>query len=70
MKSNRIPRQFYRIIVECNIETNFTKSGDILYIYRNDCGLLALNTRTGKYGYIFMTMIRNPEIIKIIDIIQ
>lgn len=67
---NRIPRRFSRIVGESKTETSHTQPGDILHIYRNNNGLLALNTRTGKYAYIFPAMVRNPEIFKITEVIQ
>ena len=50
-KNNIIPRKFNRITCKMLIETNANKPGDVLHVYRNDFGLCALNTATGKYFY-------------------
>lgn len=70
LKKNRIPRKFNRIIVEMLIDTSCNKVGDILHIYKNDCGsnYLALNKRTGNYAYMFASMLRNNDLCKIIQI--
>lgn len=61
-KSNRIPRKFDRITVKMNIETSQDKPGDVLHVYKNLSGYLALNTRTGLYAYIFAAMLRNAAV--------
>ena len=66
---NRIPRTFYRITGKMNVDTNFNKVGDILHIFKNNFGYLALNERTGTYSYCFVSMIRNQDIFKIISIL-
>lgn len=68
---NRIPRKFYSLTGKMLIETNMDKPGDILHIYKNDCGTgyLALNTRTGKYCYTFVSMLRNPEIFELLEVV-
>ena len=68
--NNRIPRQFYRITGEMLIKTNLDQPGDVLHIFKNDSGYLALNTRTGKYAYMFAAMLRNANVIKITEIAQ
>lgn len=65
---NKIPRNFARIVLELVKETSNGSPGDVLHIYRNDHGLLALNTRTGEYAYIFPEMLRNPGFVKITNI--
>lgn len=65
---NKIPRKFARIVGELVKETSIGSPGDVLHIYRNDHGLLALNTSTGEYAYIFPEMLRNTEIVKITNI--
>ena len=52
------------------IETSESKIGDIFHVYKNDCGTgyLGLNKRTGKYFYIFLSMLRNNEIVEIQEI--
>lgn len=62
MANNRIPRKFNSIKGKMLIETNMSKPGDILHVYKNDHGYLAYNTRTGKHFYIFISMLRNAEI--------
>lgn len=69
MTHNRIPRKFARITGEMLIKTNLDEKGDILHVFKNDCGYLALNTRTGIYAYIFPSMLRNLEIFKITEVI-
>ena len=51
---NRIPRKFNRITGKMLIETNMDKPGDVLHVFKNDFGYLALNLRTGKYAYAFV----------------
>ena len=66
--NNRIPRKFNRITGEMLIDTNVVQAGDVLHIYKNNSGYLALNTRTGKYAYVFAAMLRNADVIRITDI--
>ena len=65
-KKNVIPRKFAFMDAQAleDIGTNI-KAGDIFHIYRNDCGLLGLNMRTGKYGYFFAAALRNGKLFKI-----
>lgn len=67
-KSNRIPRRFDRITVTMHTETSHDKPGDVLHVYKNNSGYLALNTRTGIYAYMFAAMLRNAEICTITSI--
>ena len=66
--NNRIPRKFNRITGEMLIDTNVSQAGDVLHIYKNNSGYLVLNTRTGKYAYVFAAMLRNADVIRITDI--
>lgn len=66
---NRIPRKFNRITGEMLIDTNMSKQGDTLHIFKNDSGYLALNLRTGKYAYMFVSMLRNNKVFKLIEVI-
>lgn len=68
--NNRIPRKFNSIKGKILIKTNMDQPGDILHIYKNDCGTgyLAYNTRTNKHAYIFPSMLRNAEIFEIMEI--
>jgi len=67
--SNRIPRKFSCITGKMLINTNMDKVNDILHIYKNDYGYSALNTRTQKYAYCFVSMLRNAEIFELIEIV-
>lgn len=67
---NRIPRKFYGITGEMLINTSHASAGDVLHITKNNYGYLALNKRTGKYAYMFPSMIRNAEIFKINEIVK
>lgn len=67
--TNRIPRKFNRITGTMLISTNLDQPGDVLHVFKNDSGYLALNTRTGKYGYVFVSMLRNADIIKITEVL-
>lgn len=69
MKNNRIPRVFNCIVGKMLVETSASKPGDILHVFKNDSGYLALNTRTGKYAYIFVSMLRNKEVFELIEIL-
>jgi len=68
--NNRIPRTFNKIVGKMMIDTNMDKTGDIIHIYKNDIstGYLALNTRTQKYAYMFVNMLRNGELFQITSI--
>lgn len=70
MANNRIPRKFNSIKGKMLIETNMNQTGDILHIYKNDCGTgyLAYNTRTNKYAYVFASMLRNAEIFELLEV--
>lgn len=68
--SNRIPRKFHGMTGEILINTSHTNAGDVLHITKNSYGYLALNKRTGKYTYVFPSMIRNTEIFKITEIMK
>lgn len=65
-KKNVIPRKFAFMNVQAleDIGTNI-KAGDIFHIYQNDCGLLGLNMRTGKYRYFLVSALRNGNLFKI-----
>lgn len=65
-KKNVIPRKFAFINAQALEDIGTTiKAGDIFHIYRNDCGLLGLNMRTGKYGYFLVSALRNGNLFKI-----
>lgn len=67
MKNGRnvIPRQFLRIDGTMLIETNMDRPGDKLHVFKNDSGYLALNLRTGKFAYMFASMLRDANIFKL-----
>ena len=69
-KKNIIPRAFSRITGTMLIQTSCDKPGDVLHIFKNYSGYLALNTRTGKYAYAFPSMLRNAEIFKITEVLK
>lgn len=66
---NRIPRKFNRITGKMLIETNMDKPGDVLHVFKNNFGYLALNLRTGKYTYAFVSMLRNKAIFELQEVI-
>lgn len=65
---NRIPRKFNRITGEVLVDTNLDIAGDTLHVFKNDFGYLALNKRTGKYGYMFASMLRNSDVFSVTEI--
>ena len=67
-KNNVIPRKFYRITCKMLTGTNANKPGDVLHVYRNDSGLCALNTATGKYFYIFPSMLRDSLLCEFLEV--
>lgn len=68
MKNNKIPRKFNRIVGKMRIDTNMSKTSDILHISKTDNGYLAFNTRTEKYATMFVSMIRNSEVFELVSI--
>lgn len=60
-KNNVIPRKFIRITCKMLTETSENKTGDVLHVYRNDFGLCAMNTATGKYFYISPFILRDTQ---------
>ena len=65
-KKNVIPRKFAFMDAQALEDIGDTiKAGDIFHIYRNDYDLLGLNMRTGKYGYFFVSALRNGKLFKI-----
>ena len=67
-KNNVIPRKFYRIVCKMLTETSENKPGDVLHVYRNDSGLCALNTATGKYFYMFPSILRDPLLCEFLEV--
>lgn len=66
--NNRIPRKFNKIVCEMLVNTNVSKIGDILHVYKNDYGYAALNTSTNEYSYCFLSMLRNENVIRIKEV--
>ena len=67
-RKNVIPRKFNRITCKMLIETNANKPGDVLHVYRNDFGFCALNTATGKYYYISLSILRDPQMCEFLEV--
>ena len=67
--NNRIPRKFNRITGEMLINTSETLAGDHIHVTKNNYGYLGYNPRTGRHFYMFVSMLRNAEIIRITEII-
>ena len=55
---------------EMLVNTTVSRIGDVMHIFKNDCGTgyLALNMRTKKYAYMFASMLRNPELFKLVSV--
>ena len=67
-RKNVIPRKFNRITCKMLIGTNANKPGDVLHVYRNDFGLCAMNTATGKYYYISPSILRDPQMCEFLEV--
>lgn len=67
-KNNVIPRKFYRITCKMLTETSENKPDDVLHVYRNDFGLCALNTATGKYFYISPSILRDSNLCEFLEV--
>ena len=67
-KNNVIPRKFYRIVCKMLTETSENKPGDVLHVYRNDSGLCALNTATGKYFYMPPSILRDHQFCEFLEV--
>lgn len=67
--ANRIPRNFNRITGKMLIGTSADLPGDVLHVYKNDHGYLALNTRTQRYAYCFPGMLRDAEVFQMQEVI-
>lgn len=68
-KKNVIPRKFIRITCKMLTETSENKTGDVLHVYRNNSGLCALNTATGKYFYMSTAILRDPLFCEFLEVI-
>lgn len=67
---NTIPRHFIRLTVKMLVDTSCSVAGDILHVYKNDCGYLVLNMRTNKYAYAFPAMLRNGAVCNVLEVLQ
>ena len=67
-KKNVIPRKFIRITCKMLTETSENKTGDVLRVYRNNFGLCALNTATGKYFYISPSILRDSNLCDFLEV--
>lgn len=68
-KNNAIPRKFNRITCKMLIETSESKPGDMFHVYHNDSVLCALNTATGKYCYMFPSLLRDSNLCEFLEVI-
>lgn len=68
-KNNVIPRKFNKIKGEILINTSLTGIGDIIYITKDEKGYLGYNINTNKYARVFVEMLRNSKIFKIIEVV-
>ena len=66
---NKIPRKFNEMKIKMLRDTSCDQQGDIIRMYKNDNGYLALNERTGKYACAFGDMLRNAEMCEILEIV-
>lgn len=66
---NKIPRKFNCITAEMLIDTNTDIKGDIIRIYKDLNGYLAINARTNESARMFASMIRNENCCRIVSII-
>lgn len=68
--NNRIPRNFYSIKFEMLIDTSETKKSDVILVSKNNYGYLAYNKRTNRHFYTFVSMLRNENVCKILEVVQ
>lgn len=65
IKSNRIPRKFYKLYITMLIETSAAAPGDRATVYRDEYNELIMETESGKKYRVFISMLRNPEVVRI-----
>lgn len=65
IKSNRIPRKFYKLYITMLIETSAAAPGDRATIYRDEYNELIMETENGRKYRVFISMLRNPEVVRI-----
>lgn len=68
-KINIIPRNWKKITYKSKIQTNMDEIGDTIEVEKDKLNrLIAKNLRTGKTAQTFLDMLRNPDLVEIIDI--
>ena len=65
IKPNRIPRKFYKLYITMLIETSAAAPGDRATVYRDEYNELIMETESGKKYRVFISMLRNPEVVRI-----
>lgn len=65
IKSNRIPRKFYKMYITMLIETSAAAPGDRATVYRDEYNELIMETENGRKYRVFISMLRNPEVVRI-----
>ena len=67
---NRIPRKFNVIKGKMLINTNVSKTNDLVEVTKDEYNrYIILNIRTGKTASPFVDMLRNKEVFEIIEIV-
>ena len=66
---NVIPRNFTKIVAEMLIDTSCDKKGDIVHVFKDEYGYIELNICTGSCARPFVSMLRNSDCVKIIEIV-
>lgn len=64
-ENNRIPRKFYKLYITMLIETSAAAPGDRATVYRDEYNELIMETENGKKYRVFISMLRNPEVVRI-----
>lgn len=68
-KNNRIPRIFNCITGKMLINTNVSEIGDIVKVYKDTSGYHVLNTRTNKRVWGNLSILRNPELFEMQNVV-
>lgn len=61
---NVIPRNYYKIVANEKI------TGDVLHIYKNNYGHLALSEKTGKHFYISANYLRIADFYEFVEVLR
>lgn len=64
-ENNRIPRKFYKLYITMLIETSAAAPGDRATVYRDEYNELIMETENGRKYRVFISMLRNPEVVRI-----